>query len=79
MLSSAEPVLVTTTTVWVTVLLTRLSPKSNAVVLRAAVVTGEPTVRAVEALWLSVPDVPVREIFAVPGCALADALILICP
>jgi hypothetical protein len=47
MVKSAEPVLVTTTTVCVTALFTRLFPKSKAVVLREAVVTGDAIVKAV--------------------------------
>src|SRR5215475_2233328 len=80
MVSVDPPVFVTTTAVCVSVLFTRLLPKSNAVVLNDAVVIGAggaAIVNAVAALCESVPEVPVTVMFAVPGAALAAAVMLI--
>ena len=79
MVNFARPVLVTITTGRVTVLFTRLFPKSKAVALKEAVVTGWVTVSVAAALWLSALDVPVREMLLVPATALADAVNLNCP
>ena len=79
MINTAGPVLVTTATVWVSILLTRLFPKLKAEVLNDAVVTGVAIAREMAALCMSVPDVPVRAILAVPGVAVDDADMLICP
>ena len=77
MVNLARPVLVTITTGRVTVLFTRLFPKSKAVVLKEA--AGWVTVSVAAALWLSALDVPVREMLLVPATALADAVNLNCP
>ena len=78
MVNFDRPALVTVTTGRVTVLFTRLFPKSKAVVLKEAV-AGWITVSDAAALWLSVLDVPAREMLLVPATALADAVNLNCP
>jgi len=58
--------------------LTRLLPKSNEVELIAAMVVtedGDEMVSAVEALAVTVPEVPLRGMFTLPGVAAEDALI----
>jgi hypothetical protein len=73
--------LVTTTTVWVRVWFTRLLAKLKEVPLNEAVVIGGgggAIVRDEEALCVSVPEVPVRAMLAVPATAVEDALMLIC-
>ena len=79
MFKTAEPVLVTTTTDCASVLFTRLSPKSNAVVLSEALVIGGAIVKEVVASCVSVPEVPLRVRVPVPGAALPDADMPICP
>jgi hypothetical protein len=76
MVNIAVPALVTTTAVWVSVLLTRLSPKLKDVVLNVAMVTGEAIVNDTAALCIRSPDVPVRVMLAVPGLAAEEAEML---
>lgn len=81
MLRLVVPVFVTETTVCVTVLLTRLFPKSKNVVLSVAEAgagSGWPIIKVELVEDESDPDVPVTVIVAVPGVVLEDAVREIC-
>jgi hypothetical protein len=73
------PVFVTTTAVSVSVLFTRLSPKSKDVVLNEAEVDGAATCKDTVALCESPETVPATAMLAVPGVAFGDAVMVIWP
>ena len=73
------PVFVTTTAVSVSVLFTRLSPKSKDVVLNEAEVDGAATCKDTVALCESPEPVPATAMLVVPGVAFGDAVMVIWP
>ena len=77
--SKPKPAFVTVTTVWVSVLFTRLFPKLKDVALSEAAVVGAAMCKEAVALCESEPEDPVIVTLAVPGEALEDAVMVTCP